>query len=82
MFILLFVSVGNSMQDISREEFSLLNGGCDKDSSTIITGNDATLERIKLGQTPDLEPVSIKLEEPVDIYQWQTNATDIGSNLL
>lgn len=69
------------MQD--REEFSLLNGGCDKDSSSaIITGKDATLERIKLGRTPDLEPVSIKLEEPVDIYQWQTNTTDIGSNLL
>lgn len=67
------------MQDISREEFSLLNGGCDKDA-TIITGNDCTLERIKLGRTPDIEPVSIKLEEP-DIFQWHTT-TDIGSNLL
>lgn len=67
------------MQDISREEFSLLNGSCDKDS-TIITGTDCTLERIKLGRTPDIEPVSIKLEEP-DIFPWHTT-TDIGSNLL
>lgn len=69
------------MQDISREEFSLLNGGCDKDAATIITGTDCTLERIKLGRTPDIEPVSIKLEEP-DIFPWHTTTAHIGSNLL
>lgn len=64
------------MQDISREEFSLLNGGCDKD----VTGNDSSLERIKLARTPNLEPVSIKLEE-TDIYPWHSTGI-IGSSLL
>lgn len=64
------------MQDISREEFSLLNGGCDKD----VTGNDSPLERIKLACTPNLETVSIKLEE-TDIYPWHSTGI-IGSSLL
>ncbi|XP_037032637.1 uncharacterized protein LOC119071725 isoform X1 [Bradysia coprophila] len=72
-------SVGSSMQDISREEFSLMNGGCDKES-TRITCNESPLDNIKLGRIPDHEPVSIKIEEP-DIYSWNSS-TDIGSNLL
>lgn len=64
------------MQDISREEFSLLNGGCDKD----VTVNVSPLERIKLARTPNLEPVSIKLEE-TDIYPWHSTGI-IGSSLL
>ncbi|KAJ6645390.1 hypothetical protein Bhyg_00596, partial [Pseudolycoriella hygida] len=72
-------SVGSSMQDISREEFSLMNGGCDKDT-TRITCNESPLDNIKLGRIPDNEPVSIKIEEP-DIYSWNSS-TDIGSNLL
>ncbi len=67
------------MQDISREEFSLMNGGCDKES-TRITCNESPLDNIKLGRIPDHEPVSIKIEEP-DIYSWNSS-TDIGSNLL
>lgn len=67
------------MQDLSREEFNLLHG--DKDS---IIANTDSLERLKLGRTPDLDPlpVSIKLEDPADAFPWQTTSTDIGSNLL
>lgn len=72
------------MQDLSREEYGLLNGGCDKD--TIIAGSESSLERIKLGRTPELEPssssVSVKLEDPVDVFPWHTTTTNIGSNLL
>lgn len=69
------------MQDISRDELSLLQTGCDKDS---ILANNETFDRLKLGQTPDLEslPSSIKLEENADIFQWTTTNTNIGSNLL
>lgn len=71
------------MQDLSREEFSLLNGGCDKD--TIITGSETSYDRIKLGRTPELEPsssTSVKLEDTVDIFPWHSANTNIGSNLL
>lgn len=71
------------MQDLSREEFSLLNAGCDKD--TIITGTESSLERIKLGRTPELEAstsASTKLDDPVDVFPWHTTTTNIGSNLL
>lgn len=76
-------TVGSSMQDLSREEFSLLNAGCDKD--TIITGAETSLERIKLGRTPDLESTastSAKLDDPVDVFPWHATSTNIGSNLL
>lgn len=69
------------MQDISRDELSLLQTGCDKDS---ILANNETFDRLKLGRTPDLEalPSSIKLEENPDVYQWHTANSNIGSNLL
>lgn len=71
------------MQDLSREEYGLLNGGCEKDT---IIASESSLERIKLGRTPELEPtsssVSVKLEDPVDVFPWHTTSTNIGSNLL
>lgn len=69
------------MQDISRDELSLLQTGCDKDS--ILTNNE-TFDRLKLERTPDLEslPSSIKLEENADIFLWTASNTNIGSNLL
>lgn len=70
------------MQDMSRDDFGLMNGACDKDA-VLMSGREITLERIKLGRTPDHhEPVSsIKIEEP-DIFPWHADATNIGSNLL
>lgn len=69
------------MQEISRDDFGLMTSSSDKDSA-LISGREITLERIKLGRTPDHEPVSsIKIEEP-DVFPWHTVATDIGSNLL
>lgn len=70
------------MQDLSRDELHLLHSGCDKDS--ILANGDTTLERLKLGRTPELEPssVSIKLEDNSDTFPWHTTNTDIGSNLL
>lgn len=69
------------MQDISRDDFTLMHSVCDKDGA-LMTGGDITLERIKLGRMPDNEPVSsIKIEEP-DIYPWHATSTNIGSNLL
>lgn len=75
------------MQDITRDELTLLQTGCDKES--ILSSNEATFDRIKLGRTPDLMrtdleplPVSIKLEDAADAYHWHTTKTDIGSNLL
>lgn len=81
LYINIFFLVGSSMQDLSREEFNLLHGGCDKDS---IIANSDSLEPLKLGRTPDLEPlpVSIKLEDAADSFPWQTTSSDIGSNLL
>lgn len=69
------------MQDLSRDELTLLQTGCDKES--ILTSNEAQFDRIKLGQTPELDhsPVPIKLEDATDAYMYTTNA-DIGSNLL
>lgn len=69
------------MQDISRDELSLMQTGCDKDS---ILANNETFDRLKLGRTPDIEslPSSTKLEENADIFQWATSNTNIGSNLL
>lgn len=69
------------MQDMSRDDFALMNGACEKEAA-LMSGREITLERIKLGRTPDQEPVSsIKIEEP-DIFPWHPDATNIGSNLL
>ncbi|XP_031622134.1 uncharacterized protein LOC116340076 isoform X2 [Contarinia nasturtii] len=70
------------MQDISRDELTLLQTGCDKDA--ILTNNESAFDRIKLGRTPELEslPTSIKLEDTTDAFQWNTPTTNIGSNLL
>ena len=71
------------MQDISRDELTLLQTGCDKDS--ILTTNESAFDRIKLGRTPELEtlPTSVKLEDTTtDAFQWNTTNTNIGSNLL
>lgn len=73
------------MQDISRDELTLLQTGCDKDS--ILTNNDSAFDRIKLGRTPELEtpPASIKLEDTTDAFQWNTTSSlssNIESNLL
>lgn len=74
--------IGPSMQEISRDELTLLQTGCDKDS--ILSNNESAFDRIKLGRTPELEslPTSIKLEDTTDGFQWTTTATNIGSNLL
>lgn len=83
MWLVLFIisPVGSSMQDMSRDDFGLMNSGCDKETA-LMSGREITLERIKLGRTPDHEPVSsIKTEEP-DIFPWHADATNIGSNLL
>lgn len=82
IIFLIFVLVGNSMQDFSKEDYNcILNGNCDKDSN--IVPAETTLERIKLPKTPDLiEPLeSIKLEDP-SIYSWHSTSSNIGSNLL
>lgn len=82
LWLLSFAAGGNSsMQDLSRDELTLLHNGCDKDS---ILTNDTTLERLKFGRMPDLESssVSIKLEDHGDTFPWHTTSTDIGSNLL
>lgn len=73
------------MQDISRDELTLLQTGCDKDS--ILTNNDSAFDRIKLGRTPEHEtlPASIKLEDTADAFQWNTtssSSSNIESNLL
>lgn len=78
-------ATGPSMQDISRDELTLLQTGCDKDS--ILTNNDSAFDRIKLGRTPELEtlPASIKLEDTADAFQWNTtssSSSNIESNLL
>lgn len=80
-----FIFTGPSMQDISRDELTLLQTGCDKDS--ILTNNDSAFDRIKLGRTPELEtlPASIKLEDTTDAFQWNTTSSlssNIESNLL
>lgn len=59
------------MQEFSKEEFSLLNGGCDKDT-TLTNTNDNT----DIG----IDPEAIKLEDQTDIYKW--NSLNLGSNLL
>ncbi|XP_059622251.1 uncharacterized protein LOC132265558 [Phlebotomus argentipes] len=77
----LLFSVGSSIQEMSREEYSFLNGGTIVDRDTASASNDSTLSQLKLVRTPDLEPsVTIKLEEPADAYPWLT--TDLESNLL
>lgn len=70
------------MQEISRDELTLLQTGCDKDS--ILTNNDSAFDRIKLGRTPELEslPTSIKLEDTTDAFQWNTTTPNIESSLL
>lgn len=80
--IILYFNLGPSMQDISRDELTLLQTGCDKDA--ILTNNESTFDRIKLGRTPELDtlPTSIKLEDTTDAFQWNTTTTNIGSNLL
>lgn len=81
-FEIRFIS-GPSMQDISRDELTLLQTGCDKDS--ILTTNESAFDRIKLGRTPELEtlPTSVKLEDTTtDAFQWSITNTNIGSNLL
>lgn len=80
-----FILLGHSMQDISRDELTLLPTGCDKDS--ILTNNDSAFDRIKLGRTPELDtlPASIKLEDTTDAFQWNTtssSSSNIESNLL
>lgn len=69
------------MQDISRDELTLLPNGCEKES--MLVNAESTLDRLKLEQTPDLEPLvtSIKLEAATDAFQWHNNA-NIESNLL
>lgn len=69
------------MQDISRDELTLLQTGCDKDS--VLTSNESAFDRIKLGRTPELESLpSAKLDDHTDAFQWTTTKTNIGSNLL
>lgn len=84
-FVTISFCIGPSMQDISRDELTLLQTGCDKDS--ILTNNDSAFDRIKLGRTPELEtlPASIKLEDTADAFQWNTtssSSSNIESNLL
>lgn len=69
------------MQDISREELSLLSSGCEKEA--ILISADPSLDRFKLEQTPELQPLAsaIKLEDATDAFQWHTKA-NIESNLL
>lgn len=70
------------MQDLSREELSLLQNACDKDS--IMAHAESSLERMKFGRTPDSDrsPNSIKLEDTTDAFPWHTTTSNIGSNLL
>lgn len=70
------------MQDISRDELTILQTGCEKDS--ILVNTETTFDRIKLNRTPDLEPLtaSIKLEDTTDSFQWHATNTNIESNLL
>lgn len=71
------------MQDISRDELTLLPNGCEKES--MLVSIEPTLDRLKLEQTPDLEPLttSIKLESATDAFQWHSNTNaNIESNLL
>lgn len=82
MFII-YITVGWSMQDISRDELCLLsNGGaCEREINTgSTTTSDSTA--LKIPRTPDLEPsIVIKLEDSPDIsYPW--NVSELGSNLL
>lgn len=69
------------MQNISREELSLLSSRCEKEA--ILVSAEPSLDRFKLEQTPELEPLAaaIKSEEATDAFQWHTN-TNIESNLL
>lgn len=70
------------MQDISRDELTLLPNGCEKDS--ILANGEPTLDRLKFDQTTDLEPLAttIKLEDAADAFQWHAANTNIESNLL
>ncbi|GAB0092071.1 uncharacterized protein DMENIID0001_070290 [Sergentomyia squamirostris] len=81
---LLFSVGSSSIQEMSREDYSFLNGssgGTIVDRDTASASNDSTLSQLKLVRTPDLEPsVTIKLEESTDTYPWLN--TDIESNLL
>lgn len=69
------------MQDISGEELSLLSSRCEKEA--ILVSPEASLDRFKLEQTPELEPLAsaVKLEDGTDAFQWHTK-TNIESNLL
>lgn len=69
-----------SMQDLSREDINLMNGGCDKVS--ILAHSETSLEGLQ--RSTDQEPTSVqpKLADNGDTYPWHTINTDIGSNLL
>ncbi|XP_063708685.1 uncharacterized protein LOC134837248 [Culicoides brevitarsis] len=77
----LLFTVGSSMQEFSKDDYScILNGGCDKEST--LANTETTLERIKLSKTPDLDANAENIKE--DPYSWHSthHRTDIGSNLL
>lgn len=73
---------GTTMQDISRDELTLLPNGCEKESISV--NAEPALDRLKLDQTTDLEPLAtaIKLEDAADAFQWHSTNTNIESNLL
>jgi hypothetical protein len=77
------------MQDFSKEEFSLLNSGCNDKDTTSLAEHDTTTalgdhHHIKLSKTNSavdlIETDPTKLEESTDLFSWTANK--LNSSLL